>query len=338
MDKIVILDGDFQAELHRHLKPALQKEEQAITLKALVIDKEAVIQTHLAYLRAGAQIIRTNTYRVSLSSVRENLKISQSYGLPIISQAVELAKQAVKMYCDEMPGSSKAESRLPLIAGSCGSYNASKFHNIPDIIKSTKYLLPSFFSWFHKLRVDKFLEAGVDMLSFESIPSWKEMEAIIEILKEHSTTRILVTFLCTDDAKLIDETSFVTAAKRCYDALPGLVAVGAECESPEVIEFILKKFKEDSNISCVYYVPKNNFPDIEEKFITLLKFSFLHEWFHLGLRYIGGSTYTTAEDIKEIRKQVEYYLGKSTNKSLTLVTACSRIIKGNGNKDNQSKL
>lgn len=86
--------------------------------------------------------------------------------------------------------------RLPLIAGSVGPYGAylhdgSEYTgNYTDSI-TTEQLIE-----YHEPRIKALIEAGVDLLAIETIPSKKEAVILLDIVKQFPDIKCWVSFSC----------------------------------------------------------------------------------------------------------------------------------------------
>ncbi|XP_014470930.1 PREDICTED: homocysteine S-methyltransferase YbgG-like [Dinoponera quadriceps] len=339
MDKLMVFDGNFEAELRNHLSTTKNLGRQ-FAVKALEFDRLAVYKTHLAYLHAGAQIIRTNTKRVIMNSLKRR-KYFTTFQESSIDIAVKLAKQAITKYYEEVRGDSASEDfskHRPLLAGCCGSYSVWNFFNISDIRKNLKNMSQSEMYWFHKIRVKKLMEAGVDLLTFESIPCHNEAKAIRRLLMNCPDARAWITFLCSQEGKLIDGSNFATVATDFYDSLPNqIVAIGVEGVTFDSMKLMMQDVNgiRDIKIPFVLYVEKRHFPITDGiGASSSVARNFAEEWINEGVRYFGGSTDIVADNIKKIRKEVDKYCA-STGMVFTplKVRVCSHR-----DKDNQSKL
>ncbi|XP_014470866.1 PREDICTED: homocysteine S-methyltransferase 1-like [Dinoponera quadriceps] len=334
MDKFMVLDGDFKAELRRHF-PEAENFGNAFTLHALKKDRWAVFKTHLAFLRAGAQIIRTNTYQVSIGAVARHLNLPPIECAEMIQRAVKLAKQAVMWYGEktgEDTSSEQFETHRPLIAGSCGSYMVSLLDDTSDKckVKSTDIAIQksvSYLKLFHKQHIRELLEADVDLLAFESIPSKNEVNAIIDALKDHPKICAWITFYCPQNTNLVDGSDFAQTAVHCYNSLPEqIIAIGAECDSPTAMTQLMRNLNNSrkSKIPFMLCADKNFLPTTRNASVSSAaqQHNFVQEWWDAGVRYIGGGTDTVAEDIQHICKKVEYFC-ESTGELFLTGKPCS---------------
>lgn len=62
---------------------------------------EAVIKSHLDFLRNGSEIILTNTYQASVEGFMENLKLNQEESVEEFKKIVQLAQKAREIYLEE---------------------------------------------------------------------------------------------------------------------------------------------------------------------------------------------------------------------------------------------
>ncbi|XP_032668402.1 homocysteine S-methyltransferase YbgG-like [Odontomachus brunneus] len=331
MENLIVVDGDFETQLRRNL---VQREmlDNTFALQALLNNKYAVYQTHLDYLRAGAQIIRTNIYRTSLSKY---CYLPQHENLPILHTSVQLAKQALYKYNDEMRSYSctfKYRSQ-PLLAGSLSSYFSSfedETNGLNNITNTSEYSL----FLYHRQNARELLNAGVDLLAFESIPCMSEANAIANMLKFTPNIRMWITFSCQPNGLLLDGTPFTKAVNYYCDTLSSQIcAIGAKCSLSSSMKSLMREINKKHFIPFVFYADKCHFSTKEANSASIAapQNNFVEELFDCGVRYIGGGTNTVAEDIREIRKQADNY--NSKKKIFTSLNSCSHQ-----NTLNQSKL
>jgi homocysteine S-methyltransferase len=63
-DKFYCLDGGFASQLSSHFKSKIDGDP-LWSCRALHDDPQSVVETHVDFIKAGANIITTNTYQVS---------------------------------------------------------------------------------------------------------------------------------------------------------------------------------------------------------------------------------------------------------------------------------
>jgi len=309
-----ILDGGFSGQLLRHVSAKIDGDP-LWTARFLKTDPNAVYITHLDFLRAGADIIETNTYQASVPGMMKYLDISEHESFDLLDKSVYLAKKAIDDYTQEEHVPLKSR---PKIAGSCGPYgaylhNASEYTGSYGKTMSQKELI----NW-HRPRVKALLNAGVDLLAFETIPCVEEAEALLELLKEYPYARAWFSFSCRDAQFMSDGSIFQSTVLRCYHTLPSqIVAVGVNCIDPKYVTPLLKGINENTSreqdfIPLIVYPNRGGSYSASGEWIAVQDNHSLNlpilEWLSLGVRYIGGCCKIFAEDIKLIRSEVNQHI------------------------------
>ncbi|XP_014470867.1 PREDICTED: homocysteine S-methyltransferase-like [Dinoponera quadriceps] len=315
MDKPTVLDGDFETELRRHF-PDADQYGTLFALRAFTINSKALHNTHMAYLRAGARIIRTNTYRI-IPDVMQLLQLDSIEYMSLIYLAVIAANTAVKMYAIEMGydlNSEEYKRNRPLVAGSCGSCLFSLVHNMRDKwnipVEVLHRLSQTEIIQFHKTRVMKLLRAGVDLLTFESIPTMNELRAIFTLLKSYKTARVLISLLCSDDGRLMDGHDFRDVVRRIRYLLPcQLFTIGAECRRPETMITIMESINSHgrAKIPFLLYIDKSHTLENTGASSAAPSQSHVQELIARGIRYIAGGIETNAMDTRVICTYVDSF-------------------------------
>lgn len=314
-----ILDGGFSGQLSRHVGAKIDGDP-LWTARFLATNPTAVYATHLDFLRAGADIIETNTYQASVPGLSKYLNISERESLHLLTTAVDLAKKAVDDYVREEELS--IESR-PKVAGSCGPYgaylhNSSEYTGFYGKTISRRELI----DW-HRPRVKALLDAGVDLLALETVPCIEEAEALLELLKEYPHARAWLSFSCRDDKLISDGNVFQEVALRCYHTLPSqIVAVGINCIDPRHVISLLRginasKSSKQDQIPLVAYPNRGGSYSATDGWTAVPDDHSLNlpisEWLDMGVRYVGGCCKIFAEDIKTIRSEVNQCRARATN-------------------------
>lgn len=313
MPTIVILDGGFSTQLATHVGEKIDGDP-LWTARFLATDPKAVFSTHLDFLRAGADIIQTNTYQASIEGFVEHLGITETESLELMHKAVDLAKDAVKVYEEELKHNNEALNRNPIIAGSCGPYGASLHDGSEYTGEYSSSVSKDFLKQWHKPRIEALINGGVDLLSLETIPCQIEAEAVVELLKEYPNIKAWLTFSCRPDGKsIVDGSDFRSVALSCYNsAIPGqLIAVGINCIAPNAVRSFFQGFNCDNKP----FVPLIVYPNSGETYTVAdgwKKYgvvqpleNFIQEWLDVGVRFVGGCCRTYAEDVTKISKEVQ---------------------------------
>ena len=159
---------------------------------SLVDDPDAIEQVHLDYYRAGARVATTASYQATVQGF-EAAGLDRAAALAAIRTSVAVARQARERFADE---SGLATDEL-LVAGSVGPYGAmladgSEYRGDYDPGEAVLRDV-------HEPRIDALLEAGVDLLAFETIPTVREAAVLLDLLAESGATAWL-SYQCRDAA------------------------------------------------------------------------------------------------------------------------------------------
>ncbi|XP_031828669.1 betaine-homocysteine S-methyltransferase [Nomia melanderi] len=319
MSTIKVLDGGFSTQLATHVGDIIDGDP-LWTARFLVTNPNAIISTHLDFLKAGAEIILTNTYQASIDGFSKYMGLTEEESLDIFSKAVDYAKEAVNLYKKEIKGDKNIINENPLIAGSIGPYgaclhDASEYTGKYCSSVSEKVLM----DW-HRPRINKLIDSGINILAIETIPCKREGEALVTLLKEYPNTKAWLSFSCRDDGcSIADGSNFHNVITECYKkASRGqILAVGVNCIAPQNVTPLLKAI----NGRCKKeFIPLVVYPNSGDKYTVESGWikeegeyplhQFVHEWLDLGVRYIGGCCRTYAEDIKKIQAEVKTWENK----------------------------
>ncbi|XP_015112979.1 uncharacterized protein LOC107038402 [Diachasma alloeum] len=324
MTKVTVLDGSFSTQVSSHVGKSADGDP-LWTARFLVTNPDAVSSAHMDFLRAGSDIIETNTYQASVDGFSKYLGMSEADSLEFIRKAVDLAAQAVKIYKEEIEGNEEAVNRCPLIAGSCGPYGAT-LHDASEYTGSYgKSVSKDFLKDWHRPRIETLIKAGVDLLAIETIPCAEEAEALVELMKEFPGTKAWLSFSCSNDGKtLVDGSEFREVALNCWrNAHPGqFLAVGINCVNPHFVTDYLESLRdtpEGKHVPLIVYpnsgevyVPEKGWK--EEARVEIEKY--VHQWLDHGVQFIGGCCRVSALEIAKIRGQVETWRSQERETSL----------------------
>ncbi|MBV9346072.1 MAG: homocysteine S-methyltransferase family protein [Gammaproteobacteria bacterium] len=209
---ILLLDGGTGRELLRRGAPFRQPEWSAL---ALMEGPAFVSEVHRSYIRAGAQVITTNSYALVPFHIGPD-RFARD-GSRLAALAGSLAREAA----DEAPGPVRVAGSLPPV---CGSYRPDLF----DVDEARPVLA----------RLVAALEPYVDLWLSETVSSGAEMELMQERVS-HSRHPWWVSYTLADEPTSSAEPQLrsgesVTMAVA-HAAQRGAQAVLFNCCQPEVI-------------------------------------------------------------------------------------------------------
>lgn len=249
LDGPVVLDGGLATELSARghdLSDALW------SARLLLTDPAAIEEAHLAYFRAGARVATTASYQASIEGFAA-AGLDRTAGLALIRLSVELAQRARERYRGEGGGADGSEGdgavgSALLVAGSVGPYGAmladgSEYRG--DYDPGATVLAD-----FHRPRIDALVEAGADLLAFETIPTVREAEVLVRLLDDVDIPAWL-SFSCRDDRST--SAGEPIAAAVVLGGHPGIVAVGVNCTAPRYLPALLEAARKATDRPLIAY-------------------------------------------------------------------------------------
>ena len=158
--EVILLDGAISTEIQKRGVPMDKLAWSGLGSK---IGSETLLEVHKDYIRAGADVITTNTF----SSARHSLKAAgrEEETREVNAMAVALAKQAVEEV---------SEGRTVLVAGSIspfGAYNEITGFEAPplDIVRDS-----------YREQAQILAEEGVDLFLLEMLRDVERASVIVE--------------------------------------------------------------------------------------------------------------------------------------------------------------
>lgn len=289
----LILDGALATELEAR---GCNLADTLWSAKVLMENPELIYQVHYDYFAAGANVAITASYQATpLGFAARGLDSGQASAL--IRQSVALAQRAR----DDYRAASGSQAPL-LVAGSVGPYGAYLANGAEY---RGDYALPAAeMKDFHRPRVAALLEAGVDLLACETLPSFGEIQALISLLAEFPHSSAWFSFTLRDAQHLSDGTPLSKVAEVINDA-PQVVAVGLNCVALESVTPALQTLQALTDKPLLVYPNSGEQYDaVSKSWHSAPSGCTLHdkfpEWQQAGARLIGGCCRTTPQDIAAI--------------------------------------
>ncbi|MEN7461105.1 homocysteine S-methyltransferase [Pantoea dispersa] len=289
----LILDGALATELEAR---GCNLADTLWSAKVLMENPELIYQVHYDYFAAGSNVAITASYQATpLGFAARGLDSGQASAL--IRQSVALAQRAR----DDYRAASGSETPL-LVAGSVGPYGAYLANGAEY---RGDYALPAAeMKDFHRPRVAALLEAGVDLLACETLPSFGEIQALISLLAEFPHSSAWFSFTLRDAQHLSDGTPLSKVAE-VINAAPQVVAVGLNCVALESVTPALQTLQALTDKPLLVYPNSGEQYDaVSKSWHSAPSGCTLHdkfpEWQQAGARLIGGCCRTTPQDIAAI--------------------------------------
>jgi homocysteine S-methyltransferase len=202
----IILDGATGTELNRR---GVDTGLPLWSANALMNDRDAKIlqEIHEDYLRAGADIITTNTFRTHRRALAPSGNANRASELT--RRAVDIARAAIASIKSDSP---------KFIAGSISTLEDCYR---PDLVPTDDELRTE-----HSERVQHLIECEVDLILIETINTICEA-VIMAKLATATGTPVVVSFVCDRKGKILSGETLTEAAKQLLPL--GVSAIGVNC-------------------------------------------------------------------------------------------------------------
>ncbi|MEL0235772.1 MAG: homocysteine S-methyltransferase family protein [Pelagibacteraceae bacterium] len=287
--KFRILDGGVGQELlARGVKPVSNLWSTTALLKKEY--HNILLDCHLDFINAGAEIILTNTFGSRRRRLEENNLLSEFENLNLT--ALKIAEEAVK----------KSGKKI-IIAGSLPPQN---FTYISDLGDDKKLIKKNFHDQ------AKILNNGVDLFYLDVMSSLEECEIAIQSIKEFNKPFIIGIHF-KKNGLLPSGEMFVDVVKKLNRYNP--LAITGSCVSYEDIISIKNDFK---NLSLPFGFKVNAFKDIPEGWkpdgsnpvialgknedLNLEKFKTISkEFLNFGAKLLGGCCEISPSHISKLQ-------------------------------------
>ena len=228
--EITLLDGGLATELQARgwaLDTVLWSAEY------LRSNPRALIDAHLAYLEAGADVVTSASYQASRAGFHQ-FGVNAAEADRLIASSVALARTA----CDEFAAANPNAS-LRKVAASVGPYGAvlndgSEYTGDYGVTELT-------LRQFHAQRLSLLDQSGADYLAVETVPSVLEARVLSDLLADCSTPA-WVSFSCKDGQHICDGTKIAEAASL-FSAHPRVFGVGVNCTAPQFVADLVGRIR-----------------------------------------------------------------------------------------------
>jgi homocysteine S-methyltransferase len=300
--RFILLDGGLATELEARGSDLNHELWSALEL---IDHPERIRDVHLAFLRAGADCIATTTYQASFEGFARQ-GYSEEDARKLMHRAVDLAREARDLFLNEGREGTSIHDR-PLIAGSIGPYGAfladgSEYRGDYDATDEQ-------LSDFHHDRLFLLADAGVDVLAFETIPSYREAKVLLNLLESRPSIQAWFSFSCRDEEHISDSTPVSECARLLADS-DQVVAIGVNCVSPSLIPGLIQTLRRAAPSKPVIVYPNSGevYDPQEKKWTGIaepVEFGRAAiEWYNAGARMIGGCCRTTPLHISAMRSSL----------------------------------
>ena len=219
--QILLIDGGLASELER---AGCDLGNSLWSARALLEAPAAIEAAHLAFLRAGADVIITATYQATFEGFAAR-GIAHGRTRELLHEAVRIAMRARdRLVRQTPPPPGSAPPRIAASIGPYGAYLADGSEYRGDYPVGMAAL-----ERFHRERLQILAKSGVDLLACETIPSLAEARLLAGLVAMlPGAPPAWFTFTCRDEAHLSDGTPIGEVAAWA-ERTAAVDAVGINC-------------------------------------------------------------------------------------------------------------
>jgi len=287
----LVLDGGLATELERR---GHDLGDDLWSARLLRDDPAAVVDAHLGFLRAGAEVSTTASYQASTTGFAA-VGIDAAGTRSLLHRSVELARQAGDRYAAE-------SGRRSLVAASVGPYGAV-------LADGSEYsgdygLDVQALREFHRPRLEWLAEARPDVLACETVPSLTEVEALLAEVADLGLPVWLSLTVDGDRTRMGEPAGEAFAMARDVDVV---VAVGVNCCAPTGLASLLADAVRLSGRPAVAYPNSGEIWDgPARRWVGRPGFApgEAARWVEAGARLVGGCCRVGPDDIALVAAEV----------------------------------
>ncbi len=295
--KPVLLDGGIGTEVLRRGVRWLQHG---------IEDAPHVIRDiHVDYLNAGVDVLTTHTFNLTKRNFinffrdADHMDLIGAPGLP--TRAIELCRAAVSLAKEALTQTGKAET-VPL----AGSISPVMHLFRPDLSPPENDCLIH-----HKECIEILSDCGVDLIFFEGMNNTREAQAALQAAAGFDLP-VWMSFVPGVDGNLLNGELLLDAANlaRSQGAEAVLVSAGSIPMITNSLSNIINGSPCGAKTIIGRYSPPSWKPDFYPRFedtdeVSPEKYAQeVNSWLDQGVHIVGGSSGTTPEHIRAVRKMI----------------------------------
>ena len=318
--KIVMIDGAMGTMIQQHKLTAedFGGEKYEGCNDYLVLTKPEVIKNiHKAYLKAGSDIIETNTFG-ALDIVLKDYDLEDK-AFEMNKAAAEIVNKAIKEYREENP----EEKRNLYVAGALGPSNKSI--SVTGGVTFNE-LIHSYYT-----AISGLLEGGVDIILFETIQDTRNLKAAYLGFQKATSEKYPVPLMLSFTIESTGTTLAGQTADAFYYAVNHMnpLSIGLNCATGP--EFMTQFLKTLNNVSDTYIsvYPNAGLPNEEgvyEETPDTLAAKIEPFFQEKLLNIVGGCCGTTPQYIEKIKAKSINYEPRSIKEHQDTKNAVSGLV------------
>ena len=283
-ERLVVLDGPMGTEL---AQMGCDTSLPLWSARPMMESPERVVKVHLGYLRAGADIVTTNTFRT-------NLRTFEQAGLGLSD-----AKNATQLAVD-------CASRARALAGRPGARVAGSIAPVEDCYHPERVPSEGELAEEHGLLARWLAEGGVDLILVETMNSILEARVAVRAAAETGLP-VWASVICSDAYSLLSGEPLAAAVPLVIEA--GATAVGVNCIPIELTDVLVAEVSAATSFPVIAY-PNGGIADrgswTPDTALTAARFADrATHWIDGGASIIGGCCGTDSSHIEALRRVVD---------------------------------
>jgi homocysteine S-methyltransferase len=278
----ILLDGATGTELNHREVPT---ELPLWSAQALIDAPNTLAQIHFDYLKAGAEVLTTNTFRTHRRSLAKAGMGDRARELTL--KAVEIPRQVISVFMEE--GGHPA-----WVAGSIAPLEDCY---TPELVPPQEECLAE-----HAEMANNLAEAGVNLLLIETMNSIREAEAAASAA-QNTQLPFIISFVLQEDGNLFSGESLAEAIYKINGYHPMLV--GVNCASTQIITKALAELKTYTDLPLSGYGNIGHSDDEQgwKKTNEVSPDTYAQaaiSWIDMGVRMVGGCCGTSPSHIQAV--------------------------------------
>jgi homocysteine S-methyltransferase len=281
---VMILDGALATELESH---GCDLDDPLWSARVLLENPEVIYQVHSDYFRAGADCAITASYQATVEGFALR-GIQEKEALDLIRKTVLLARKARDEFWKEEYQTIRPKPLVAASVGPYGAYLADGSEYVGNYGVSDETLAA-----FHRSRISALIEAGADILAFETIPSLQEAKVLHSLLKEYPEVYAWLSFSLKNE-KAISDGTLLEECTRLFGDSEQIAAIGINCAPVSVITEAVQVLRANTHKPIIVY------PNSGESYNPETK---TEDWHHVGANIIGGCCRTAPHHIAGISRK-----------------------------------
>ena len=286
--EIVILDGAIGSEMLR----------RGVTWEGHKVEShpDAIRSIHIDYVAAGADVLSTNTFQLARRSFVGhfcNEEHMRHIGAPDLdTRASALIHDAVRLVREARDASPRKDE-----VAIAGAMTTLEWCFRPDLTPSTESMQVEY-----RETVRAFVDAGVDLMLFETFNRWLEAQMALEAANEIGTPA-WVAFVPDWEGRLLSGESIATMVEKLEPLKPDAILMN--CAPPPDITRALEELQRHYQGRTGGYAHVGRFDPPDWKFTNEYPpdeyLEVARKWVEGGSTIVGGCCGTTPMHIQALR-------------------------------------